>query len=343
MRLILAAGAIILVGIATVAGAKAETVIRLQTAMAAGSFTLDYLNTNWVPKLEAMTSGSLKLEILPSKAAVPHRETPGAVAAGILQGDLNAISYFADKDPGFGLMGDLISGYDTTEQMQMFCRFGGGIEVLQKLYDKLYPGKIHVIGCGPFSKEALVSTVPIRTVADFKGLKIRAPEGMAADVFRRVGAIPTAIPLTDLHAALERKLVDAADASSYANNDSLGYYKFAKYPIFPGIHSMAVLQFVVNEELWKKIGPHGQAALEAWYLAAWTDTTRASDLEDRKLAAMAGNGDHGIHVIDWTAEERAKFRKIAEGVWAEEAAKSELAKAAYDAHIAFMKRYGLFR
>jgi TRAP-type mannitol/chloroaromatic compound transport system substrate-binding protein len=183
--------------------------------------------------------------------------------------------------------------------------------------------------------------VPIRSVADFKGLKIRSPEGMAAEVFRRVGAIPTAIPLPELHAALEKKSVDAADASSYANNESLGFYKLAKYPIFPGIHSMAVLQFVVNEEIWKKIGSHGQAALEAWYLAAWADTTRASDLEDRKLAAMARSGGQNLEIINWAAEERAKFRKIAESVWAEEASKSELAKAAYDAHIAFMKQYGL--
>ncbi|MGY9056753.1 MAG: C4-dicarboxylate ABC transporter substrate-binding protein, partial [Alphaproteobacteria bacterium] len=172
MHKIVTVGLAAAVGITFAASAQAATVLKLQTTMAAGSFTLKYLNENWVPKLEAMTYGNIKMEILPSKSVVPHRETPGAVAAGILQGDLNAVAYFAGRDQGFALMGDLIAGYDTAEQMQMFCRFGGGTQVLQKLHDKHFRGKIHVVGCGPFSKEALVSTKPIRTVAEFKGVKI---------------------------------------------------------------------------------------------------------------------------------------------------------------------------
>lgn len=341
MRRILMLGVAAVATMAVAVSAQAETVLKLQTAMAAGSFTLKYLNENWVPKLEAMTYGNIKMEILPSKSVVPHRETPGAVAAGILQGDLNAVAYFAGKDQGFALMGDLIAGYDTAEQMQMFCRFGGGVEVLQKLYEKFYPGKIHVVGCGPFSKEALVSTIPIRGVDDFKGVKIRSPEGLAAEVFQRVGAVPTAIPFPEVYTALDKKIVDAADASSYTNNQSLGFNKLAKFPIFPGIHSMAVLQFVINQSVWDKLGEQGQAALETWYYAAWTDMTRASDVQDRKIVAKDRESGDGIEIIDWSPEERAKFRKIAMGAWADASTKSELAKEAYDAHIAFMKDYGL--
>ena len=341
MRQFLRTGLLATAGLAFAATAQAATTIKLQTAMAAGSFTLTYLNENWVPKLEAMTYGNLKMEILPSKAVVPHRETPGAVAAGILQGDLNAVAYFAGKDQGYALLGDLIAGYDTAEQMQMFCRFGGGKEVLQKLYDKFHPGKIHVVGCGPFSKEALVSTIPIRGVADFKGVKIRSPEGLAAEVFRRVDAAPTAIPFPEVYTALDKRIVDAADASSYTNNESLGFHKLAKYPIFPGIHSMAVLQFVINKNVWDQIGPEGQAALETWYYAAWTDMTRASDVQDRKIAQRDRTCGEGIEIIDWTAEERSKFRQVAQAAWADAAVKSELAQEAYDAHIAFMKNYGL--
>ena len=103
-------------GMATVAAsASAQTVLKLQTSSAAGCFSIKYMNENWVPKLEQMTYGNLKVDIRPSKSVVPHRETPQAVAAGILQGDLNAVAYFAGRDPVFGIMGDLIAGYDTPE------------------------------------------------------------------------------------------------------------------------------------------------------------------------------------------------------------------------------------
>jgi TRAP-type mannitol/chloroaromatic compound transport system substrate-binding protein len=341
MHKIVTVGLAAAVGITFAASAQAATVLKLQTTMAAGSFTLKYLNENWVPKLEAMTYGNIKMEILPSKSVVPHRETPGAVAAGILQGDLNAVAYFAGRDQGFALMGDLIAGYDTAEQMQMFCRFGGGTQVLQKLHDKHFGGKIHVVGCGPFSKEALVSTKPIRTVAEFKGVKIRSPEGLAAEVFRRVGAAPTAIPFPDVYTSLDKGIVDAADASSYTNNESLGFHKLAKFPIFPGIHSMAVLQFVINKGVWEKLGPQGQAALETWYYAARTDMTRASDIMDREIAAKDAASNNGIEIIDLAQEERDKFREIAAEAWKDASSKSDLAKEAYDGHIAFMKKYGL--
>ncbi len=203
MKRLLVTAAVAAIGLGAV-GAQAATVIKTQTAMAAGSFTLNYLNKNWTPQVEKMTYGNLKLEILPSKSVVPHREVMNAVSAGILQGDLNAVAYYAGKDPAFGIMGDLIAGYDTAEQFQMFCRFGGGRDILQKIYDKFTGGKIHVVGCGPFSKEALVSTKPIKTVADFKGVKIRSPEGMAAEVFRKVGASPTQIPFPETFTAVEK-------------------------------------------------------------------------------------------------------------------------------------------
>jgi TRAP-type C4-dicarboxylate transport system substrate-binding protein len=321
---------------------QAQTVLKLQASSAAGSFSMKYYE-RWIPKLEAMTYGNLKVDIRPSKSVVPHRETPQAVAAGILQGDLNAVAYFAGRDPVFGIMGDLIAGYDTPEQKQMFFRFGGGVEILQKAYDKHFGGKIKVIGAGPFAKEAFVSTVPIRTVEDLKGLKLRSPEGMAAEVFRRAGAAPTSIPFPELYTALEKKVVDAADASSYTNNHSLGFNKIAKFPLYPGIHSMAVIQFVINKGVWDDIGPNGQAALETWYYAMWPDLTRATDIEDRKLVAAdrAGEGTPGIEIIDWSAEERKKFRTLAQGAWEDLSKQSPLAKEAYDAHIAFMKTIGL--
>ncbi|MBL4721169.1 MAG: TRAP transporter substrate-binding protein DctP [Alphaproteobacteria bacterium] len=336
-------GAVAVAAISVASASHATTVIKVQTANAAGSFSLNYLNEHWVPKLEAMTYGNIKIDIRPSKSIVPHRETPQAVASGILQGDLNAVAYFAGRDPVFGIMGDLIAGYDTPAQKQMFFRFGGGVEILQKAWDKHYPGKLHVVGAGPFAKEAFVASTPIRSVADFKGVKLRSPEGMAAEVFRRIGAAPTSIPFPELYTALEKGVVDAADASSYTNNDALGFNKIAKFPIYPGIHSMAVLQFVINQAVWDKIGPNGQAALETWYYAAWIDMTRATDIQDRKLVARdrAGKGVKGITIIDWPQEERDKLRTIARGAWADIGKQGKLAQEAYDAHIKFMKVMGL--
>ncbi|MEZ5738152.1 MAG: TRAP transporter substrate-binding protein [Burkholderiaceae bacterium] len=314
--------------------------LKLQASSAPGDWAHKYMADIWAPKLDAMTEGKLKVEVLPTKAVVPHRETIDAVANGILDGDLNAVAYFSGRDPAFALMGDLIAGYDTVDQMQTFCMHGGGKEIMQKLYDKYTKGQIHVVGCGPYAREALVSRVPIKGIADLKGIKIRSPEGLAAEVFKRAGATPVSLPFSEVYTALEKGIVDAADASAYVNNEASGMHKIAKYPIYPGIHSMAVLQFVVNKKVWDKLSKGEQTTLEVWYTAAYTSMMRDADLEDKRLVGRDKAGKD-ITVIDWPQADRNAFRKIAVEAWSDMAKKSELAQEALDAHLKFMKQYGL--
>ena len=150
------------------------------------------------------------------------------------------------------------------------------------------------------------------------------------------------LPFSEVYTALEKGVIDAADASAHVNNNASGMYKVAKFPIYPGIHSMAVLQFIVNKKVWDKLGPEGQTALEVWYGPAYDAMRREADLQDRAIAAEQNSSDD-VTVIDWSTEERAKFREIAVGAWEDFATKSPLAREALDAHLAYMKSVGLLK
>ena len=103
-----------------------------------------------------MTGGEITIEFFPINSIVDRKETPEAVMAGVLSGDLTSVAYFSGRNPAFAIMGDMIAGYDTPEQIQTFCRHGGGRDALQELWEATLPGAVHVVGCGPVSKEALV-------------------------------------------------------------------------------------------------------------------------------------------------------------------------------------------
>ncbi|MEO1687090.1 MAG: TRAP transporter substrate-binding protein [Pseudomonadota bacterium] len=339
---VFAVGGAAVLGLGLAAADVQAKTLKLQASSKAGDWAHRFMTDEWGPKASMMSGGAVSVEVLPTKAVVPHRETIDAVANGILDGDLNAVSYFSGRDPAFAIIGDLIAGYDTVDQVRTFCMHGGGKEILQKLYDKYTNGKVHVVGCGPYSKEAFVSTVPINSVADMEGVKVRSPEGLAAEVFKRAGAAPVSLPFSEVYTALEKGVIDAADASAHVNNEASGMYKVAKYPIYPGIHSMAVLQFIVNKRVWDGLGEEGQTALEVWYSAAYDAMRREADLQDRAIAAEQNAGDE-ITVIDWSTEERAKFREIAVGAWYDFAKKSPLAQEALDAHLAYMKSIGLLQ
>lgn len=333
-----AAGAAVALGLTAADSADAR-VLKLQTSSNPSHFSLKYLREEWLPKLKTMTNGEIEIEFLPIESVVGRRETPEAVQVGILDGDYTATAYFAGVDPGFALMGDLIAGYDRPEQVWNFCQREGGREILQKLYDTHFPG-VHVVACGTYNRESFVSTVPIHGVSDLDGLKIRSPEGMAADVFRRAGAAPVALPASETYGALERGVIDAADNSAYVNNDANGMHKIAKYPIYPGIHSMPFQQLTFNQDVWDSLTEAQQMIIEVWWEAALMDLLREVRQQDITLVARdRENSD--LTIIDWPQEERDKLRQIAVDSWKDFARGSPLAKEAYDAHIAYMKKAGM--
>jgi TRAP-type C4-dicarboxylate transport system substrate-binding protein len=147
---------------------------------------------------------------------------------------------------------------------------------------------------------------------------------------------------SEIYGALEKGVVDGADFSAYANNDAGGFHKVAKYPLYPGIHSMPVLQFTLNKKVWDKMSKQDQMAIEQWYQDMYAGLTAATDAKDKELVARdKAAGD--LTIIDWPQAERDKFRAIAVQAWEKAAAASPEAKEAYETHLRFMKAKGLLK
>ncbi|NKX42462.1 TRAP transporter substrate-binding protein DctP [Rhodobacteraceae bacterium R_SAG2] len=322
-------------------GASAE-VYRLQTSQNAGDFTLQYLQEVWVPRLTEISGGEIELELLPINSVVPAAEGLDAVSMGILDGLHDAVSRSTGKDPAFGMFADMVAGYNNPDQGQAMCMNAGGKEFMQKLVDEYSDNMVHVVGCAPYTRESLPSAVPIRGVEDLEGLKIRAPEGLPAELFSRAGATSVPIPFSEVYTSLEKGVIDAADASSYINNHATGLHKVAPYPIQPGIHSQAILYLAFNKDVWEAFTPAQQQMINTWYMAALPDLRRYSELEDNKVITKDRAGGADVkEIIDWSAENRAKFREIAKTVWQDYAKLSPLAQEAYDVQVQYLRDAGL--
>ncbi|MFO1352023.1 MAG: TRAP transporter substrate-binding protein DctP, partial [Gammaproteobacteria bacterium] len=250
-------------------GARAET-WTVQTSTPSGSAIYKHVE-DWVPKLKTMTDGAIDIQLVPAGAVVPHNQTMDAVGQGILQGDFTATVYFGGRDKVFAVMGDLIAGYDTPWQYLSYCYQGGGLEIFQEAFDKYTNGQVKVVGCAPSPRESFTSTIPIKGVADFKGVKVRSPEGLAAEVFKRAGASPVGLPASEVYTSIQKGVVQAADYSSYTEDKSVGMHDIGKYPIFPGIHSMPVLQFTVTKGKWDALSEAHKLILDTWYRAMMVD------------------------------------------------------------------------
>lgn len=341
-RLGLVSGVALVMLFATAAFADGIT-LKIQVSDRSGDEVYKVQSEEWNPMLEKMTGGRLKTELFTMDAVVPYKETVPAMVAGILDGHITSMEYHSGLNPAFALMGNLVAGYANADQQQSFCFIGPGTELSQKLYDTTFgKGKVHVVGCATYMNEAFVAKVPLRGVADLKGKKLRAPEGLVSEVFRRAGAATVSLPTTEVYTSLEKGVVDGADMASYTNNRTNGLHRVAPYPLFPGIHSVTVHVFAVSQKKWDSLTPDLQATLGVWWHYLYDMKRRYNEIRDLELAAedRSGKGEK-VEIIDWSPEERAKFREIAKGAWVDFANKNALAKEVYDENVKFMKRLGL--
>jgi TRAP-type mannitol/chloroaromatic compound transport system substrate-binding protein len=286
--------------------------------------------------MEAMSDGQVKLSVASVGSVVQYNETLEAVSSNILQGEFTDPSYFAGHDPAFGLIGNTVGAFGHPSEAIKFLNYGGGKAIFQKLYDKY---SIHLVGVVITGVEAFVSSKPLNGVADLKGLKMRAPEGMVQKVFAAAGAAPVNLPGSEVYTSLEKGVIDAADYTLFSVNNKQGMHKIAKHPVYPGFHSMPLQVVTINKGIWDSLPKSIQTMMETgvWRLA--TEVAYQYELQDLEAAAKARA--EGIQISDWSLEERAKFRNIARSQWRSVTDKSPIAKEYIDALVKFMKAQGL--
>jgi TRAP-type mannitol/chloroaromatic compound transport system substrate-binding protein len=280
------------------------------------------------------SGGRIEIEALPVNAVVPPGEMLESVAANIIQGMNGGTGYFVGKDAAFALLADFNAGYESPEQLTAWFWDGGGIDVAREIY--AVQG-LHYLGPVLWGAESIPSKEPLSNIADFDGIKMRAPEGMGAAIWRKVGVGVSTLPGTEVYTALERGKIEATDWGTLGMNDELGYGAIAPYAIYPGIHSMPASDVSINLELWNELPDDLKQVLQDATIAFNEDSIQSNRELDESFAAKRDPKT----LINWGPEQRRELREVAQEVWAEWSEKSDLSKKVYDSHLAYMQKIGL--
>ena len=329
---------LIALALATLPATAQEFSFKFQSSDPAGNPNFE-LQQGWTETLAEKTGGRVKIELLPVGSVVEHNETQDAIAAGILDGHITDTSYFAGKDPAFSLIANPVGAWSDPQQMFDFMNKGGGKELMNELVE---PYGLHFIGATTPGLEAFVSKVPLDGVDDLKGLKMRAPEGLVQQVFAAAGAAPVNLPGSEVFTSLDKGVIDAADYTVFSTNHAQGLNKIAPHPIYPGFHSMPLVEISMNKDKWDALPDDIKAAFEE--TVAEFARHQVSVLAERDLAAVEEAKAGGqITIHNWSDDERAKFRTIATGEWEKVAAKSDNARKVYDTLTAYLKQNGLIK
>jgi TRAP-type mannitol/chloroaromatic compound transport system substrate-binding protein len=196
-------------------------------------YALDYAK-----KVNDMTGGDLKIEVLPAGAVVPAFGLLEAVSKGTLDGGHGVLVYHYGKSTALALWGSGPAYGMDANMLLSWHKYGGGKELLAKIYQSIganvvsFPyGPMYTQPLGWFKK-------PVTKADDFKGLKYRTV-GISIDLFTSMGAAVNALPGGEIVPAMDRGLLDAAEFNNMTSDRILGFPDVSKVCMLQSYHQNA--------------------------------------------------------------------------------------------------------
>jgi TRAP-type C4-dicarboxylate transport system substrate-binding protein len=173
---------------------------------------------------------------------------------------------------------------------------------------------LKLLAMSTWPSQQIFSTAPIRTVADWKGKKIRVYGADSANLTRLMGAAPINIAFGEVYTALEKKTVDGAMTSA-TNAEPMKFHEVAKFINYWYLAGAAQEWVVANQKAWDGLPKDLQQAV--------LDAIKETNLEEKEWGDAIAFDERvkkrlpeiGMTVVDPPKEELAKARQIAKGAW----------------------------
>lgn len=211
-----------------------------------------------VDRINAMAVGRLQIDLFAAGEIVPPFAVFDAVSTGTVEMGHSASLFWQGKIPSASIFTAVPFGLGPTEH-QAWVEFRDG----QALWDELYrPHNVRAFlagNTGPcmggfFRKK-------VETLDDLKGFRIRAT-GLGGEIYRRLGAVPMAVPPGDLLPAFEKGAVDAVEFLTPASDLETGLERYASYYYAPGFNKMnSASEFSISLKAWEQLSPDLQTII----------------------------------------------------------------------------------
>jgi TRAP-type mannitol/chloroaromatic compound transport system substrate-binding protein len=257
-------------GFPAVVKAQGPISMRWQSTWPSKDIFHEYAN-DFAKKVNDMTGGDLKIEVLPAGAVVPAFGLIDAVSKGTLDGGHGVLVYHYGKQTALALWGSG-PGYGMDANMLLaWHKYGGGKQLLTKLYQSIGANVVSFPYGPMFTQPLGWYKKPITKVDDFKGLKFRTV-GISIDVFTGLGAAVNALPGGEIVPAMDRGLLDAAEFNNATSDRLLGFADVSKVCMLQSFHQNAEqLEITFNKAKFDGLPDKMKAIIENAVEAASAD------------------------------------------------------------------------
>ena len=281
------------------------------------------------------TNGSVNIKVYAANELVKIKATRSAVQSGAIEMACEAGAYISRVIPEANVEFGLPFGWRNWEEAwEAWTKYG-----LQEKIREAYAEKgLYLITMQPAGEYALMTTKPVRTVDDLKGLKIRT-WGTTAKILKGLGAAPTMIPGAEQYVALQRGTVDGTVYPVFVL-DAYKLKEVIKYVVLPGVITPPTTEIYMNLKVWNGLTPDLQKAITK------AATLHQAPMQKRYLGegfkAVGGLVMTGLgEAIVLPKSEVKKIRKVAFAEWDKLGTKSPRCKELVNAMKRFMADKGL--
>jgi TRAP-type transport system periplasmic protein len=263
----------------------------MPTKVAAGSIKLTYANfppaqtfpsvqmERWAREVEKRTNGAVKIQTFPGGTLLPAKNIFEGVISGTADIGNFAMSYQPGRFPVSEAI-DLPLGFTSARSASL---------VLYDLVEKYKPREFEkvkiltVFTCPPTD---IMTKKPVRSLDDLKGMELRV-SGTSAEIIKRLGGIPIAMPQSETPEAIQKGIVQGIVSSMEILQD----FNFAAYCPYATRANLSVVSFavVMNKEKWD--------ALPA-------EVKKVMDDMRREQAEWTGNyvDKHVAEALEWSRQ-----------------------------------------
>ncbi len=240
--------------------AKPPISFRLQSTWSARDIFHEYAH-DFAKKVNAMSGGRLKIDVLPAGAVVKAFDLIDAVSKGVLDGGHGVTAYWYGKNSAIALWGSGPAFGMDANMVLAWHEYGGGKALLAEIYGGL---NLDIVSClyGPMPTQPLGwFKKQITKIDDLKGLKYRTV-GLSIELFTALGAAVNAVPSGEIVAAMDRGLLDAAEFNNASSDRAIGFPDVSKVCMLQSFHQCAEqFEILFNKPKFNALPPDLKAVI----------------------------------------------------------------------------------
>ena len=276
--------------------AQAPIVIKMQTSWGAANIW-DEFAKDYAQRVDEMSGGRLKVDVLPAGAVVAAFQVLDAVNDGVLDAAHSVPVYWYGKNKAASLFGTgpVLGGSATT--MLSWFYAGGGAELYRELtQDIMGLDVVGYMGFPMFAQPFGWFKGEVSTVADLDGFKYRTV-GLAADLMAKLGMSVAQLPGGEIVPAMERGVIDAFEFNNPSSDKDFGAQDVAKNYYLSSYHQASEsFEFLFSRTFLEDLDPDLQAILKYAVEAVSTaNTAKAMDRYSTDLQWLQNEAGVTVH------------------------------------------------